>query len=322
MTNEGTAVASAVDRTRGRRSAIQIGSAALIAAALLGASAGFQRLREQRYQVSPVSEESLYLTSGHAVRQLTKGYNALAADLYWIRAIQYFGTIRLAVQAGAESAGYPLLYPLLDITTSLDPLFNIAYRFGAIFLAEEAPGGAGRPDLAIALLGKGLQAQADKWEYMWDIGFVHYWWRHDYREAAAWFDRASRQPGAPWWLQSLAATTLAEGGDRRSSRMMWEAIRQSAEVDYLRRDAERKLAQLLAMDQIDELQRAADAFAARTGAPPRDWAALVRARILPGTPQDPGGTPYEIDELGRVRLSRTSPLFPLPSEPRRPFLPS
>ena len=56
----------------------------------------------------------------------------------------------------AADADYALLYPLLDITTTLDPLFNIAYRFGAIFLAEAYPAGAGRPDLAIALLEKGI----------------------------------------------------------------------------------------------------------------------------------------------------------------------
>ena len=47
---------------------------------------------------------------------------------------------------------------------------------------------------------------------MQDAGFVHYWWRHDYKAAAEWFKRASEVAGAPWFLKSLAATTLAEGG--------------------------------------------------------------------------------------------------------------
>ena len=39
-------------------------------------------------------------------------------------------------------------------TTTLDPYFNIAYRFGAIFLGERYPGGPGRPDQAVALLAR------------------------------------------------------------------------------------------------------------------------------------------------------------------------
>jgi hypothetical protein len=268
---------------------------------------------------------------------LTAGYNALAADLYWIRAIQYYGDIKLklgdaalpleraqpgnALPAPGPSGGappdYSLLYPLLDLTTSLDPRFNIAYRFGAIFLAEAYPGGAGRPDLAIALLEKGLRERPDRWEYMQDIGFVHYWWGRDYRAAAGWFDRASKVPGAPWWLRSLAATTLAEGGDRQSSRTMWESIRQSAEIDWLRRDAERRLSQLTALDQVDALQNLVDQVTKRDGAPPATWAPLLDGHPLPGIPVDPAGTPYEIDASGRVRLSMKSPLLPMPDEPHR-----
>src|SRR5262249_6230127 len=151
-------------------------------------------------------------------------------------------------------------YPLLDLTTSLDPSFNIAYRFGSIFLAEPYPGGAGRPDLAIALLEKGLRHQPDKWEYMQDIGFVHYWWRHDYKTAAEWFDKAGQVPEAPWFLKSLAANTLAEGGDRRSSRLMWESIRDSAEIDWLRNDADRRLKQLDVLDFMVRVQAAIDRY--------------------------------------------------------------
>jgi hypothetical protein len=297
----------------------------VVVAALMAGAALLARSREGRYPAPAASDDSLYVTSGPALRRITVGYAALAADLYWIRAIQYYGGVKLrlndeAVARARMAAGVPsdyaLLYPLLDLTTSLDPLFNIAYRFGAIFLAEPYPGGAGRPDLAVRLLEKGLAARPDKWEYMQDIGFVHYWWRNDYPSAAAWFGRASRVPGAPWFLQSLAATTLAEGGDRRSSRTMWEAIRQSAEIDWLRNDAERRLMQLDAADFIDQVQ--ADVNRARAaGITASDWPDLVRAGAVRGTPMDPTGTPLELDQSGTVRLSRRSPLFPLPVEPQR-----
>jgi hypothetical protein len=287
-----------------------------VVALLMTLAVWLQHVRETSFSLTTPDDESLYLKSGATARRLSVAYRTLAADLYWIRAIQYYGgTKRLFGPEGAAPAEsnvpesrrrYVLLYPLLDLTTTLDPRFHIAYRFGAIFLAEPYPGGPGRPDLAVALLEKGLREQPDKWEYMQDIGFVHYWWRHDYQAAALWFERAGRVPGAPWWLTSLAANTLAQGGDRQSSRIMWESLRQSAEVDWLRREAEKRLAQLRALDDIDALQKQVDEFAARTGRVPTRWNVA---------PRDPSGTPYEIDANGRVSLSPRSSLFPLPAEP-------
>ena len=249
------------------------------------------------------------------VRRLSLAYAPLAADVYWIRALQYYGGTkrRLASEPAmlmpppalaADPAGqYPLLYPLLDLTTTLDPRFNVAYRFGSVFLAEPFPNGPGRPDLAVVLLEKGLRDRPDKWEYMQDIGFVHYWYRQDYRAAAAWFDKASRVPGAPWWLKSLAATTLAQGGDRRSSRQMWTAIRESAEVDWLKQDAERRLAPVArARRNRCACKPQVSDFLKRTGQRTTTWQALVRGRVVPGVMVDPTGTPYELTQDGAVAV--------------------
>ena len=102
--------------------------------------------------------------------------DALLADVYWIRALQHYGRERLKP---SEARRYELLYPLLDLATTLDPRFTIGYRFGAIFLAEPHPGGAGRPDLAIALLKNGVARNPEKWDYYHDIGFIYYWNLHD-----------------------------------------------------------------------------------------------------------------------------------------------
>jgi hypothetical protein len=300
----------------------------LVAIALLTAAVRVQAARERWYPDPPLIDDQLLLESGPALRRMTGAFTALAADLYWIRAIQYYGgTKRRLAEAGIlpgvtppsahslRPSDYVELYPMLDVTTSLDPWFNIAYRFGAVFLAEPYPNGPGRPDLAIRLLEKGLSERPDKWEYMQDVGFVHYWYLHDYRGAAVWFDRAASTPGAPLWLKPLAATTLAQGGDRQSSRTMWEAILRSAEVDWLRRDAERRLVQLRALDEIDLLQAAVDRLTAATGKAPAGWQPVIRAEKWRGTPADPTGTPYVLDQDGRVTLATSSSLYPLPVEP-------
>ncbi len=275
-------------------------------------SVALQVVRDRLPASRPTAERYLYVRSDEAVKRLTVAFQALAADVYWIRAIQHYGGDRLSKGGGAK---YELLYPLLDITTTLDPRFTIAYRFGAIFLAEPYPGGPGRPDLAIALLLKGLRAEPGKWQYLHDIGFVHYWQRRDAREAARWFQRAAEVPGAPNWLQPLAATMLIHGGDRASSRFLWQQLRDSADQEWMRALAERRLLQLQALDVIDRLEPAVRRFAASAD-PPYTWERLVRAGVVRGVPLDPAGVPFELGAWSAVvRVSPESPLYPMPTEP-------
>ena len=278
--------------------------------ALLGAVVGLQAVHEQRGGApSSTNVDMLYVRSPEAMNRLALSYDALLADTYWIRAVQHFGRTR---QSTDPSDRYELLYPLLDLTTSLDPLFNVPYQFGAIFLSETPPGGPGRPDLAIALLEKGLKAQPDKWEFAQAIGFVYYWSRQDYPEAAAWFARAATFPTAPNWMAPLAATTLAVGGRRDSSRQLWQQVAQSEDAgDWFRREAARRLLQLDAMDQLDELQQVVTGYAQRAGRRPSRWEDLRLAGLLRGTPVDSTGAPYQL-ESGIVTLDRQSRLSPLP----------
>lgn len=251
----------------------------------------------------------LYVQSPAVLKRAALSYDAIVADLYWIRAVQYYGGKRLS--KGPKS--YDLLYPLLDLTTSVDPYFDIAYRFGAIFLGEQYPGGAGRPDLGIALLQKGLRAQPSKWQFAEDIGFVYYWWLRDYQTAAEWFKRAGEMPDAPEWLTPLAAVTLAQGGNRASSRTLWTEIMRNADADWLHRQAVVRLEQLDAMDGIDFIQRVVQQYRERTGVMPTSWNDMTRARLLRAVPADPTGVPFRLDpSTGKVTLDPSSSLNPLP----------
>lgn len=58
-----------------------------------------------------------------------------------------------------------LLHPLLDAAAAPDPRVADAHRFGAIFLAEPYPDGAGRSDPAVKLLKKGVRARPERWQY-------------------------------------------------------------------------------------------------------------------------------------------------------------
>jgi hypothetical protein len=287
---------------------------ALALAGLVGAAVGLQVVRDRVYGEPSPERGLLYVRSPETVRRLSLSYAALLADLYWVRAVQYYGGTRLSHD---PNRSFDLLHPLLDITTTLDPAFNIAYRFGAIFLAAPFPGGAGRPDLAVALLEKGFRANPRRWQYLYDIGFVHYWELSDFKGAAGWFEKAADVPGAPWWLRSMAAVTATQGGDRRASRLLWQVQLDNAENDWVRNNAILRLRQLDSLDQIDALTDASRTYASRTGSIAARWEDLIRAGLVPGVPHDPSGVPYLIDpDTGVVTVSPESDLYPLPVGPR------
>lgn len=266
-------------------------------------------VRETRAPLPVSSERLLFLRSPGTADRVFRSFNAVAADVYWIRTIQHYGRDRKSLRTTDR---FQLLQPLLDLTTTLDPRFNIAYRFGALFLSMEPPNGPRRPDQAIALLEKGLAYNPRRWQYAHDIGFIHYWYRNDYVEAARWFTRAAGMPEAPIWLRPLAAATLAAGGDRQGARQLLSELLTSDEV-FIRQAAERALAQLRAMDAIDALQSIVDGLFRDRGVYPGTWQDLIRAGRLSGVPIDATGTPFSYDhDSHTVMLSPSSSLAPLP----------
>ena len=70
--------------------------------------------------------------SGQFVRQAAFEYRELAADLVWLRAIQYYG-YHLMTDHKYEWLGH-----VFGILTTLDPRFIGAYHFGAMTLAWDA----------------------------------------------------------------------------------------------------------------------------------------------------------------------------------------
>jgi hypothetical protein len=293
----------------------RLGAGVVAAAAALSVAIGAQLARDRYYPRSEqLRTDLLYVRSGKALDRIALGYDALIADVYWIRAIQHYGGQRIS--ASERQVDYNLLAPLLDIATTLDPYFKIAYRFGAIFLSEPPPGGPGRPDQAIALLKKGIVASPHRWEYYHDIAFVYYWTLRDFNAAADWFTRAGQQPGAPNWLPPVAASMLTQGTDRTAARFLWQQLL-NADQQWLRATAQRSLLQIQALDDMDALDRLLRDNPPPAGEQPWPW--LLRRGVLRAVPSDPTGHPYQVDPAtGRTLIAQPSPLFPMPDRSRNP----
>ncbi|MGH9574927.1 MAG: hypothetical protein ACRD40_15525, partial [Candidatus Acidiferrales bacterium] len=122
-------------------------------------AAVLQRKIDVRAATLSKANEELILQSPDAIKKLSLGYDALLADIYWTRGVQYYGR-----EVNAGRSDFHSLWPLLNVATTLDPKLEVAYHFGAIFLSESEPIGAGRTDLAVQLVKKGISSNPTIWQ--------------------------------------------------------------------------------------------------------------------------------------------------------------
>ena len=240
-------------------------------------------------------EEVLYISSPSVLKRISLGYGGLLADVYWTRAVQYFGGKH---HNGAQH--YALLAPLLEITTRLDPQLLVAYEYGANFLAPKPPDGAGMPRRAIALAEYGIRNNPNEWKIYYQLGFIHYMELRDYAAAADAFARGSRVLNAHPWLKLMAAQMAEHAGDLQTARMMWTTMYQSTHDQSIKANAAAHLRALQVDEDVSVLETLVARYRDRTGRSPGSFSDLEAAGFLRGTPVDPVGHPYRLMPDGQV----------------------
>jgi tetratricopeptide (TPR) repeat protein len=242
-------------------------------------------------------QEMLYISSPKLLKRLCLGYDGLLADIYWTRTVQYFG--------GSHSRGgetYKLLWPLLNITTQLDPHLIPAYEFGETFLVAKPPQGAGDPAKAIELARAGIQNNPDDWHLYYDLAFVYYD-QKDYRDAAEAFLRGSQLPNTHPYLKIMAAQMAQHGGELNTARMMWSATLQTSHDALIRANAAAHLRAIQADEDVTVLEQLVQKYRNKTGYFPAKFSDMVSAGLIRSIPLDPFGHPYSLEAGGGVVVS-------------------
>ena len=242
-------------------------------------------------------EEVLYVPSAKTLERMSLGYNGLLADIYWTRAVQYFGG-----RHRQRAHEYNLLYPLLDITTQLDPHLIVAYRFGATFLAQKPPDGAGQPERAVELIERGIKANPDDWKLYYDLGFVYAINLDNYQAAANAFERGSQLPHTHPFLKIMAAQMAQHGGDMATARMLWQTTYETTDDPGIKSNARLHLQALQVDETVPKLEDLVRQYREKTGTQPDSFFPLIQAGWLRRVPTDPLGMPYKLFPDGHVEV--------------------
>ncbi len=245
----------------------------------------------------------MMLRSGKLVKGLSLEYAPLVADIYWTRVVQYFGNKHAAGQVD-----FRLLWPLLDVTSQLDPYLMPVYHSGSTFLSDAAPRGAGDPDHAVELLERGIKANPDEWRLYYDLGFVYYFDKKDYAKASAALYEGSKNPKAFIWMKTMAAKIATEGNSTETSNFLWQDVYNTTTDPLVKKNALRHLQLLRAEDDRKQIDALADEYQKRFGRRPGRISELVQSGLLRGEPVDALGYPYVLSEAGKAELNPKSPL--------------
>ncbi|MDQ3684917.1 MAG: hypothetical protein M3430_04870 [Acidobacteriota bacterium] len=243
--------------------------------------------------------EEIYVTPG-AARRMSLGFNAVVADWYWLRTLQYVGR-KMVNHEGDLSLDdlSPLrvkqLAPLLDHAATLDPQFIAVYEYGAMVLPTVDA------DAAIRLLHKGIEANPEAWRLHHYLGYIH-WQRGQFDEASAAYAAGAHIPGAPSWMRMMSAQMQIGGGSRAVARDIYKRIYAEADDEQVKTTALKRLLQIDSLDERDAIRRVLGDYRARTGNCANQWrevAPLLRAARLrvdaSGAPLDPTGIPYSLN---------------------------
>jgi hypothetical protein len=260
----------------------------------------------------------IYVTNGERVKLMALGYDSLLADVYWMRAIQFFGRRVLADKTVLDDPRGRLdeLYPLIDVSTTLDPRSIKPYRFGAFFVHDYVDAQRGRE-----ILSKGIRANPDSWRLYQDLAFL-YWSDGDCDTASRLYAEGGAVAGAPMWMREMAAIIPTMCGRPDVTVELLRRQYDSTDDPRIREQLAKLATEYEALVEVLALEDAVVASREREGRNPKSLAALVRDLATrqnaprlrvdrDGNPLDPNGAPYRYDaSSGSVTTDPSSVKLP------------
>lgn len=225
---------------------------------------------------SLIARELIYLPSPGTARLMSFGFEQLAADWYWIRALQYF------VEPAQELNQYRNLGDFMEVVVGVDPDFHYAYKFAGISI----PYDTGRYHFAntyraIDFLERGVKRWPDDWQMRLYLGFYLLNFKNDPAGAAEQFAAAGPIPGAPPYLKRFAAKLLTLNGEVARAKLFTEHMLATTEDPEEQGRLKKRLEEIELEGSLREVEAAAERFRTGRGRWPIGLGELAAATPLP-----------------------------------------
>ena len=237
---------------------------------------------DQARAALPRFEQFRYLPSGEYLRIATLGYEQVAADLLWLRAIQVMGERKVTVEDGRW------LYHVLDVVTTLDLKFVQAYEAGGLALCTIVV----LPDESNALLEKGMKHNPDVWQLPFYLGINYYFEFGDDEKAGEYMARAAHLPGAPEFIALFSARLYASSRKPQAAIDVLAQLYEQTKDESLKRALELRLKETIVERDLQLLEEAIFRYSEQYKRVPDRLDELIGPGLLSSLPLDPFGGTY------------------------------
>jgi tetratricopeptide (TPR) repeat protein len=273
------------------------GSATLLLVALILAScAAFMALKARTDAIvrkKLPGSSIIYIPSGKFLQYATFGYRALAADLIYLWAIQYYSTPTIDDR-------FNYLDHIFAIISELDPQYIDPYETGALIATAEARD----ISLAFKILDDGIAKNPQQWLLPFEAGHIAMMNLKNFDLAKDYFKKCMDLPGAPEFTRRLYANALYKRGDIETSWQTWLEIYKTATDERTKKIASNHLYQVKSAVDTGRLKEAVGKFRERYGRFPADLGDLVRSGLVEKLPKDLDGQDYVYDpKTGEVKAA-------------------
>lgn len=219
-------------------------------------------------------------------------FQGLAADFQLLQGIFFIGD-KIEHQEKITAVDWDYFTRIVKAVVNLDPYFYDTYHFATGMLTW----GSGRFQDAIDILKTGRQFNPDDFRFPYHIGFIYFYFLHDAQKGAQYFDLASRIPGSPPILASLASRLAYYKGNYAFAINLLKRMLSSERSPEIRQYYKKRLEALQGALRIEQ---AVQKFKAKYSRFPVSIQELKDTEYLETIPQDPYGGEYILLENGRV----------------------
>lgn len=222
-------------------------------------------------------------------RAASLGYRALASDLYWVAAVNYFGDQRNATLSYAQLANY------MELVVTLDPEFEYAYYFAGVSLPWNQGKGWVNLEEAISFLKRGIEKFPRNWKMRFQLAFIYSEFQDRYQEAGDELKVVGSIPGAPVYAGLLASRMYAHTGDFDKAVSIAEELAMLASEPEIQQALIQRAAEARAVKNLTRLETQVKRFHEQRGRNPSELEELVHEKFIESVPEEGLGGSWKYD---------------------------